>query len=71
LSARDALRRYGEPGLVAAALGAAYLLIQPDSADHAAQVFRSGLFANEGIVTWDNFCSVAITCPATGSSCRS
>ena len=55
MSARDALRRYGEPGLVAAALGAAYLIIQPDSADHAAQVFRSGLFANEGIVTWDNF----------------
>ncbi len=55
MSAREALRRYGEPGLVAAALGAAYLIIQPDSADHAAQVFRSGLFANEGIVTWDNF----------------
>jgi hypothetical protein len=55
LTAREALRRYGEPGLVAAALGAAYLIIQPDSADHAAQVFRSGLFANEGIVTWDNF----------------
>jgi hypothetical protein len=55
LSARETLRRYGEPGLVAAALGVAYLIIQPDSADHAAQVFRSGLFANEGIVTWDNF----------------
>jgi hypothetical protein len=55
LNAREALRRYGEPGLVAAALGAAYLIIQPDSADHAAQVFRSGLFTNEGIVTWDNF----------------
>lgn len=55
MSARDALRRYGEPGLVAAALGVAYLIIQPDSADHAAQVFRSGLFAHEGLVTWDNF----------------
>jgi hypothetical protein len=55
LNAREALRRYGEPGLVAAALGAAYLIIQPDSADHAAQVFRSGLFDREGIVTWDNF----------------
>jgi hypothetical protein len=55
LNAREALRRYGEPGLVAAALGAAYLIIQPDSADHAAQVFRSGLFAHDGIVTWDNF----------------
>ena len=55
MNAREALRRYGEPGLVAAALGAAYLIIQPDSADHAAQVFRSGLFAHDGIVTWDNF----------------
>ena len=55
MNAREALRRYGEPGLVAAALGAAYLIIQPDSADHAAQVFRSGLFTHEGIVTWDNF----------------
>jgi hypothetical protein len=55
LRARDALRRYGEPGLVAAALGTTYLIIQPDSADHAAQVFRSGLFAHDGIVTWDNF----------------
>ena len=50
-----ALRRYGEPGLVAAALGVAYLIVQPDSADHAAQVFRSGLFAQEGISAWDNF----------------
>jgi hypothetical protein len=55
LRARVALRRYGEPGLVATALGVAYLIVQPDSADHAAQVFRSGLFAHEGIVTWDNF----------------
>ncbi len=55
MTAREALRRYGEPGLVAAALGIAYLIIQPDSADHAAQVFRSGLFTHEGIVTWDNF----------------
>ena len=55
MNARDALRRYGEPGLVAAAFGVAYLIIQPDSADHAAQVFRSGLFAHEGLVTWDNF----------------
>ncbi len=55
MNAREVLRRYGEPGLVAAALGIAYLIIQPDSADHAAQVFRSGLFAHDGIVTWDNF----------------
>jgi hypothetical protein len=54
LSARVALRRYGEPGLVAAALGVAYLIIRPDSADHAAQFYRSGLFANEGFSAWDN-----------------
>jgi hypothetical protein len=55
LSARVALRRYGEPGLVAAALGVAYLIVQPDSADHAAQVFRSGLFDSQGFSAWDNF----------------
>jgi hypothetical protein len=55
LTARVALRRYGEPGLVAAALGAAYLIIQPDSADHAAQFFRSELFADQGFSAWDNF----------------
>jgi hypothetical protein len=55
LTARVALRRYGEPGLVAAALGAAYLIAQPDSADHAAQVFRSGLFDSQGLSAWDNF----------------
>jgi hypothetical protein len=54
LSARVALRRYGEPGLVAAALGAVYLITHPDSADHAAQVFRSGLFDREGLSAWDN-----------------
>lgn len=55
MTARVALRRYGEPGLVAAALGVAYLIIQPDSADHAAQVFRSGLFDSQGFAAWDNF----------------
>jgi hypothetical protein len=55
LTARVALRRFGEPGLVAAALGVAYLIIQPDSADHAAQVFRSGLFDSQGLAAWDNF----------------
>jgi hypothetical protein len=54
LSARVALRRYGEPGLVAAALGAVYLVAHPDSADHAAQVFRSDLFGREGFSVWDN-----------------
>ena len=55
MSARVALRRYGEPGLVAAALGAVYLLAEPDSADHAAQFFRSEFFADEGLAAWDNF----------------
>ena len=40
---------------MAAALGIAYLIAHPDSADHAAQVYRSGLFAHEGLTTWDNF----------------
>ena len=40
---------------MAAALGVAYLIIQPDSADHAAQVFRSGLFDSQGFAAWDNF----------------
>ena len=55
MSARLALRRYGEPGLVATALGVAYLIAQPDSADHAAQVFRSGFFDSQGFAAWDNF----------------
>jgi hypothetical protein len=55
LTARIAVRRYGEPGLVSAALGIAYLIVQPDSADHAAQVFRSGLFDTQGLAAWDNF----------------
>lgn len=50
----SALRRYGEPALVAAAFGAFYLLLEPSSADHAAQVFRSGLYENEGISAWNN-----------------
>jgi hypothetical protein len=54
LNAKEALRRYGEPGLVAAALGVVYLIVQPESADHAAQIFRSGLFAEEGLSAWNN-----------------
>lgn len=48
-------RRYAEPGLVAAALGLLYLIVAPESADHAAQVFRSGLFESEGLSAWNNF----------------
>jgi hypothetical protein len=47
-------RRFAEPGLIAAALGIAYLIMQPSSADHAAQVFRSGLFEDEGLSAWNN-----------------
>jgi hypothetical protein len=49
-----AARRYGEPALVAAILGAIYLIAEPLSADHAAQVFRSGLFETEGLSAWNN-----------------
>ena len=49
-----AVRRYAEPALVAAAFGLVYLLIEPSSADHAAQVFRSGLFESEGLSAWNN-----------------
>jgi hypothetical protein len=48
------LRRYAEPAVVAVVLGGVYLIVQPSSADHAAQVFRSGLFENEGLSTWNN-----------------
>ena len=51
---RSALRRYAEPSLVAAVLGGIYLVVQPSSADHAAQVFRSGLFEQEGLSAWNN-----------------
>ena len=54
MTARAALRRYGEPGLIAAAFGIAYLIIKPESADHAAQFFRSDLFAEQGFSAWDN-----------------
>jgi hypothetical protein len=48
------LRRYAEPALAAAILGGIYLIVQPSSADHAAQVFRSGLFEQEGLSAWNN-----------------
>ena len=66
MSARLALRRYGEPGLVATALGVAYLIAQPDSADHAAQVFRSGFFDSQGFAAWDNFWFGAHNMPGYG-----
>lgn len=53
-SSRRAISRYAEPALVAAVLSAVYLIAQPLSADHAAQVFRSGLFESEGLAAWNN-----------------
>ena len=41
-------RRLTEPALVAGLLGVVYLIVEPSSADHAAQVFRSGLFEQRG-----------------------
>jgi hypothetical protein len=49
-----AIPRFLEPGLIAAALGAVYLIVDPASADHAAQVFRSGLFEEQGLGAWNN-----------------
>ncbi len=51
---RGAIRRFAEPALVASALAAVYLVLNPLSPDHAAQTFRSGLFEQEGLATWNN-----------------
>ena len=51
---RTAIRRFAEPALVASALAAIYLMLNPLSPDHAAQTFRSGLFEQEGLATWNN-----------------
>src|SRR5438552_1649723 len=40
--------------LLAAPLALAYLIISPPSADLAAQVFRSDLFASHGFLLWSN-----------------
>lgn len=39
---------------VAAALALAYLLVDPPSADLAAQTYRAQLFAEHGVLVWDN-----------------
>src|SRR3954462_1467447 len=39
---------------VAAVLAALYLIIDPPSADLAAQVYRSGYFGRQGLALWDN-----------------
>ena len=51
---RAAIRRFSEPVMVAAFLGAVYLYFNPLSADHAAQAFRSGLFEQENVAVWNN-----------------
>jgi hypothetical protein len=48
------VRRIAEPALSAIALAAFYLILDPLSADHAAQQFRVGLFDLEGPATWNN-----------------
>ena len=46
-------RHLTEPALVAGLLSVVYLIVEPSSADHAAQVFRSGLFESEGLSAWN------------------
>jgi hypothetical protein len=43
-----------KPWMLAALLAAAYLVIDPPSADLAAQQYRADLFDHEGFVLWDN-----------------
>jgi len=43
------------PSLTAAVLAAGYLVASPRSPDLAAQLFRVKLFAEAGLVTWDNW----------------
>jgi MFS family permease len=42
------------PWLAAIAVAAAYLLVQPFSADLAAQAYRADLFSRAGLALWDN-----------------
>ncbi len=42
------------PWVLSAVLAVAYLLIDPPSADLAAQTYRAELFDREGLVLWDN-----------------
>lgn len=53
---RSAVRRAGAlpAWMSAAALAVAYLVLDPPSADLAAQMYRSELFEREGFVLWDN-----------------
>lgn len=54
LPTRAATRRnIAEPLLIAAALALAYLILQPASADLAAQVYRTDLFEEVGFTLWN------------------
>lgn len=49
------MRRSALPCMIlAAALGSLYVILAPVSADLAAAVFRSGLFARQGFVSWND-----------------
>ena len=45
---------WAKPWLLAALLAAIYLLVDPPSADLAAQTYRTWLFEHHGFVLWDN-----------------
>lgn len=42
------------PWMLSALLAAAYLIAEPATADHAAQLFRQWLFEQEGFTVWNN-----------------
>jgi hypothetical protein len=48
------LRAAAFAALLAGALAVTYLLVAPQSADLAAQVYRAGLFSRAGFLLWDN-----------------
>src|SRR3954470_22489965 len=48
------LRAASFAALLAGALAVTYLLVAPQSADLAAQVYRAGLFSRAGFLLWDN-----------------
>ncbi|WCB91670.1 hypothetical protein DSM104299_00343 [Baekduia alba] len=47
-------RRLPPSWVLAAVLAAIYLIVDPPSADLAAQTYRTGLFEHAGFVVWDN-----------------
>src|SRR3954454_16767001 len=48
------LRAAAIDALLAGAIAGTYLLVAPQSADLAAQVYRAGLFSRTGFLLWDN-----------------